>query len=301
LNNPKIRLIFFPLFKIAIYFVFLYSFFDWIFFIQLFEFVWDENIGIIMLPVILGWIPVLIWMRKNFRLIELNNSKDYFGYYLLATITIATITIPVQMFMRSATGKLTTLNNILEIDTLPKTKYYSLKQCVIQNRDIVFNTSSYLSGKGNRDLNYELYAAFPILKDSITGINSKCWLVDAYSKTIHNSLSDPEKKWVFKMFYEETLHKLNSIDFKKFTYLERLGNTSEKKKFDLLLQEKNMSSNDNTILISHANNFNRRNNENIFWILASLFLNVFIWLVILFFSRLKEGAEKSVWKAYFNP
>jgi hypothetical protein len=277
----------------------LYSFFDWIFFIQLFEFDWDENVGIIMLPVIFGWIPVLIWMRKNFRLIELNNSKDYFGYYLLATITIATITIPVQMLMRSATGKLTTLNNILEIDTQPKTKYYYLKQCVIQHSDVVFNTSSYLSGKGNRDLNYELYAAFPILKDSITAIDSKCWLVDAYSKTIRNSLSDTQKASVFKTFYEETLRELNTIDFRKFSYLERLGNTTEKRKFDLLLKEKNI--NDNTILISHIKNFNRRNDENIFWILASIFLNAIIWLIILFFSRLKGDAEKSAWKAYFNP
>lgn len=162
----KFRLIFLPFLLIAISFIGIYSFLDWYFIIQPQITTIKEDIPNYWLPVILPWIPVIIFLRPKLKLLKLkkNNrrSDPIFGLMFIAAVTISITTIITQFFIEADTGKLTSLENIHEIKGAPLTKYYSVKNYYIDKVHCGIYRTSYVSGKYNNTLNFCIYFTCPM-------------------------------------------------------------------------------------------------------------------------------------------
>ncbi len=91
--KEKLRLLLLPFVLIAICFVGLYTFLNWLLFIRTDFIPLKEDIIHIWLPFALPWIPVLIWLRPRIKLLAFKNDNASFGYQILAAMAIAFPTI----------------------------------------------------------------------------------------------------------------------------------------------------------------------------------------------------------------
>lgn len=174
--SNKIRLIFLPFLYIALSVVIGYTFLHWLLLIKLNAFQVDEDIVNFIAPFIIPWIPNLIWLRPRIKLLKLNVSgrKDpVMAYLLLAWIAMAIPAIISQEYVVTATGKLTALDHISQIDKLPPTKYYTVKHYFISKRLVRAKTEFIVSGKHNEDLDMVIYAPCPIFDHKHAGDSVK--------------------------------------------------------------------------------------------------------------------------------
>lgn len=165
--NKRLRLIYLPFLIIAISIIGGYTLLNWLIIIKFQLFQLKDIIVDFIIPFILPWIPILIWLRPRIKFLNLKTKKGGdlpFLYQLIAAFAIAAPTIIAQQYLETATGKLTELTNISQIDKHEATKFYKLKNYYIDKDHISVNKTVDVSGKHNEDLNLRIYIVCPILK-----------------------------------------------------------------------------------------------------------------------------------------
>ena len=170
MNNQteKLRLIYIPFLIIALSVIVGYTYLNWLIMIKLQLFTFNETIVNNLPPFIITCIAVFIFLRPRIKLLSLSATK--FGdplllFQFIAVILICLPTIVTQNYMVMATGKLTKLENITQIDKHVTSKYYSLKDYFIDKKDTKIYSTSYVSGRGSQYLDLEIYVVCPILPE----------------------------------------------------------------------------------------------------------------------------------------
>ncbi|MDI9310079.1 MAG: hypothetical protein QM535_07680 [Limnohabitans sp.] len=236
--SDKLKLIYRPFLVITICFITTYTFLHWALFIKL-GIPLKEDILKFWFPVSIPSIPILIWLRPRIKLLYFKNDNGSFGYQFLALIAIAIPTIIAQEYLITATGKLTTVDNVSQIDKTEKTKYYSLKNYYIDKQRIAAHNTASVTGKHNEDFNMFIYVALPIFESIKDTTKTKCkfWLGKKYRERISNRLSDQEKDAKYKAFAEQKQKEFEETDFNSFVYLEVIGNTEDNEEFNIAIEK----------------------------------------------------------------
>jgi len=160
----KLRLIFVPFLTIALATILIYTFLDWLLIIQLSLIKVDESVPNFIIPFILPWIPLLIWMRPRIKLLKLvvkGKLDPIANILILNWLTIAATLIAAQPYMITATGKLTRLYNIIDIRKFPSTKYYTVKEFYINKNFVHVHKRFAVTDKGS-NFNMTIYGAVPV-------------------------------------------------------------------------------------------------------------------------------------------
>ncbi len=320
--DGRIRLIFVPFVIIVVALVVGYTFLHWLLFIQTDKIKIDPDIINFFVPMFIPWIPLLIWLRPRIKLLKLKRAgrRDPVLLYLLLAwfVTIAPLLIT-QSYIETATGKLTALDHISQIDSLPKTKYYTLKHFYIDKRLARIKSIFKVIGKSNEDFDMSIYAASPIYNRnsntdtvekqlSLRGTVDKnaetppvAWLAVKYRKIISNKLSADEKQAAFKQFAAESQQDFDTRDLNYFTYLEKMGYSSDLKGYTKAVGVR--ESDTQPVILSPVNEaFEARNGDKFGWIFVSFAIGCMIFMICLFFSPLRTGVETGQFnlKEYFQ-
>ncbi|RYZ94435.1 MAG: hypothetical protein EOP47_27850, partial [Sphingobacteriaceae bacterium] len=164
--SAKLRLIFLPLVVYTVAITGIYTFLHWIIIIKSELFQVEDiyiNFGG---PVVLAGIIALIWLRPRIKLLDLTTKSatgDWLTFFIIVTVfAMALPNIIAQEYLVTATGKLTLLNGISQIDSLPKTKYYTVKQFYIDKKLARVKPQFDVSGKHNQSFNMTIYVACPM-------------------------------------------------------------------------------------------------------------------------------------------
>ena len=165
--KQKTKLIFIPFFITAICFVIAYTFLDWLLVIRWQVLNVKEEIVQYWAPLTLAFISLLIWVRPRLKLLEKRKKGDFISLMLfIGTIAMSAPAIIAQMYLATATGKLTFLHSIHELKSDSLTKFYMLTAHYVEKDNPGIYYTSDVSGKYGDDLNLYLYIACPIY-DSI--------------------------------------------------------------------------------------------------------------------------------------
>lgn len=288
--SDKVRLIFKPFSIIAICFILVYTFLHWALFIKA-GIPLKEDIVKFWLPFILPFIPILIWLRPRIKLLYFKNENGSFGYQFLACIAIALPTIIAQEYLITATGELTTVENVSQIGKGKKTKYYDLKNYYIDKEHVAVQNTVTVTGKYNNDFNMFIYVAMPIY-DNVTDSSNPAiefWLGKKYQETISNKLSEREKDDKYKAFADESQKKFDETDFTKFQYLEVLGNSDDHDEFNKAIQKSEYNKGNQQIVFEAKNEaFKDRNGHKLEWTLGSLAIGFIAYFMFLLIPKFKE-------------
>lgn len=182
-QKEKLRLIYLPFLIIAISIIGGYTFLNWLLIIKLQLFHFKEIVINFLIPALLPWIPIIIWLRPRIKLLNLRTKRGGdlpFLYQMIAGIAIVVPTVIAQEYIETATGKLTEIINVSQIEKHEATMYYKLNDYYIDKEHIGVTNAVEVSGKHNESLNFRLYFVCPILKNKSA---SKILLFHEYDYT----------------------------------------------------------------------------------------------------------------------
>lgn len=288
--SDKIKIIYKPFLIIAICFIAIYTFLHWALFIKA-GIPLKEDIVKFWLPFGLPFIPVIIWLRPRIKLLHFKNDNGNFGYQFLAVIAIAIPTIIAQGYLITATGKITLVDNVSQIDKTEKTKYYSIKNYYIDKQRIAVRNTATITGKNNTDFNMFIYVAMPIFENIADTSKTECkyWLGKRYSEKISNGLSDQEKDNRYKVFAEQKQKEFDETDFKNFKYLEVIGNTEDHDEFNKAIEKSEILKGNQQIVFQAINEpFENRNGKKLEWTFGSLIIGLLAYFIFLLFPKFQE-------------
>ncbi len=292
--TKKLKLIYLPFLVMTISFIVLYTLLNWLLFIKTNMFSIKEDIVNFWLPFGLSWIPVLLWLRPRIKLLKLRggNGNLPFLYQFIAALAMAIPTIVAQGYIEKASGTLTTLETINEIDKGGQTKYYTVKKFYIDKTNIGVHSSFDVSGKHNENFNMHLYVVLPIFGSEADTINSSClaWLGVKYSEQISNRLEDNEKGEKYQAFANESQKDFDNKDVNKFVYLDRVGNTDDGDGFkEAVKNSPKYNSNNTSVFLAVNEPFENRNGNTFAWIFRAFGIAAGIWLVMLLIPKLDKS------------
>lgn len=290
--KEKLTLLFIPFVVIAICFVGLYTFLNWLLLIKADLIPVKEDIIHIWLPLALPWIPVLVWLRPRIKLLTFKNENASFGYQFLAAMAITFPTIVAQEYVSTATGKLTQLHTINQFEKKEITKYYSIDQYYIDKHNIGIVNTATVSGKHNEDLNLLIYIALPILSNPADSIKGECsyFLGKKYSQRISNRLSDKEKEDKFNAFTKESQAQFDTTNFHNFIYLEKTGRNDDHVEFDRAIKTSNyVRYKEPTVFIAHNEPFENRNGGKLGWIFKAFGIDFTVWFIFILFPKVNKA------------
>ena len=160
----KVRQFLPPYLLISFTVLIVYTFLRWLLIIHLDLFQISDKHADFTIPMLLPWVPLVIWMRP--RLLKLNfvssGRRDpvFAIIFISGGIMIASLFVS-QQYLKTATGKLSGLDSISQIRHVPPTKYYKVHQYYVAKRFARFYTYFSVTNKGN-DFKMDIYGDIPV-------------------------------------------------------------------------------------------------------------------------------------------
>lgn len=291
--TKKLKLLFVPFLLITLCVGGGYTLLHWLLLIKFHVFPINETTVNLLVPMALPWIPLLVWLRPRIKLLNLKRKKSDLPslYVLIAGFAMIFPIAIAQTYLQTASGKLTALDDISQIEKHGATKYYALKKFYIDKEHISIQRAVYATGKYNQNLNMDLYVALPILAAEKDTLSEKClaWYGIKYHKRISNRLGKEEKEARFRDFAQASQEDFNTKDVDQFVYLDRIGDTKDHKRYTLAIAKNNrFSGNSTTVLIPVNEPFAKHNGNNLAWLCISFSIGVIVWLIMIAIPRFNE-------------
>ena len=287
----KLRLIYLPFLIIAFSVVVIYTFLNWLLFIKNDFFPLKEDMVTFWLPAIVPWIPVLIWLRPRINLLKFKNDNVSFLYYVVAAFAIAAPTIAAQKYLATASGTLTKVENINQLEKKEATKYYSISKYFIDKTHIGVNNTVNVSGKSNQHLNFVTYVVMPVRANPADSSSEKClyFLGEKYQKTTSNSLSEKEKDSQYEQFIKDVREEFNSSGFLRIGYFEKMANSDDRDGFRTAVSKTKFKSNNTPVIFTaQYGYFAERNGTKLGWTFLALGIGAAVWFGFLVAAKFKK-------------
>lgn len=277
----KIKEVYLPFLLVSILTILFYNLFRWTFDIKLGILHLKEDIVNFWMPFILPWIPVLIWLRRRIRILNLGNSRNN-GYFIYQGVMVLAMVVPIflsQKYIETAPFKLIEVNDINEIKEYKKEKFFKINSFDIEKKSNLSYGTSRSSGKNNEDLNFYLY-----ILSSFKNSNN-IWYGVQYSDKQSNFKSDEIKNSEYRSFITQSESNFENYDFQNVSYFEKLSYSDDRDGFMEAIKESNSiaKENDQIILVPKTDVFENRLGCTFPWIFCSygiFALIVFIMIAI---------------------
>ena len=296
--KDKINLLFKPFILTLLGLTVGYTFLHWIIFLELELFHLKEIITNFGIPIVLTGLAAWFILRPRFKVLNLEakrgNWRDFYSFILWIALTIPTIIA--QEYIVSATGKLTELNSVNEINKVELTKYYTIKNYYIDKNAIGVHSAFDVSGKNNESFNMHIYVALPIFeKASDTGkVEPAAWLGTEYRKTISNRLEPNEKEQKYQEFANESQKDFDNKNVSDFVYLDRLRHSDKREGFIEAIKTNQLYKPNDIVLEAVNEPFEARNGNKLAWIFGSSLIGSIIWLIMLLIPKIDEQHLKRI-------
>ncbi|WP_204251671.1 hypothetical protein [Flavobacterium ginsenosidimutans] len=263
----------------------------WVFTIEFEIFDFKEKIWNFWLPVLLPWIPILIWLRPRFKILILKNDHLKFFFQFLSAITITACLINSQEYLTTATGKLQKLSKITDIEKTEKSRYYKLTNFSVATNYGGTHTAFSRSGRNN-DLNFDIYFVVPIFDRKSTNINDipKYWYGVSFHEHTRSRRSDYRNKNLYQEFYNYCLNNMKEYDFYSLDHFERTPTSDEKQNFIKAIEARTQKKSESYIILEPiTQKYEKRNGNKFQWIFGSFGIGFSILLFALIWPKYNEG------------
>lgn len=277
-----------------------YTLCNWLLFINLDLIRLNEGITNFLIPAVLATGVTFVFFRENINRLyyKQKQGRDFRDFmYIMFIIALCIPVIITQEYLSTATGRITHLKTIGEMDKLPETKYYTLDDSYILKKDISVEQRAEASGKNDEHLDFYIYTVVPILeRDQDTAVHqTRYWMCKRYTDRTSNYSSNEQKQRAFTEFSKRSEQEFYSEKY-KFTYLERLKNDSDVGYY-IKATEKNKwtPEGDPILLIQRQGKYDDRNGGKLGWIFKSTAICIAGLMLLLLCFRLKTEAE---WQSY---
>jgi rhomboid protease GluP len=245
-----------------------------------------EEFWTFWVPIVLPWIPILIWLRPSLKMLEF--KKDSLsGRFLLLFIAWGVLTALLffsQAYLSTATGKLSEINKPSDIEKYEKVRYYRINSFYVAPFYGGTYTNFRRSGKGGKKLNFEVFFVKPMLDIKTNRLEGahKYWYGLKFQKQICNNIESKEKERLYQEFYKECVLKMNKHAFYSLDYFERKTNSNDLPNYlNAIVCRTNQRGVDYVVLLPKTESYANKNGNKLEWLFGSFGIGLVVFLLYL--------------------
>ncbi|MBO6516601.1 MAG: rhomboid family intramembrane serine protease [Bacteroidia bacterium] len=212
----KVLYIFIPFLLISVVSIALYSGLSWLLTIYRPILHIKEDMLVVVLPMIIGWIPVCRAMRRRIRILKPSRDHDHFFYFLIMGGVVVISLIIWQTYLQKASYPLIKVNSVEEVKDYPNERYFQVDTFHVLARNRLPHTNSRVSGRNGQNLTYSLFLSCPFESDT-----SGLWYGVKYYVTMSNYSNSDRKDEVYNEFIENSMDSFERYDFKHAQYFKK--------------------------------------------------------------------------------
>lgn len=267
----KLKIVYIPFLLAFVLLLGGYTFLHWLLLIKLEVFEVREVIVEFGAPFVLSALVAWIFLRQKFKVLTL--SEKWIDFYTLISWAILFVTMFLaQGYMVTATGKLTHLSSISEINDTAATKYYTVEKFYIDKNKGGIHSDFEVTGRNNETFHMSIYIALPIFEkeedtEMIDLAVPSAWFGIRYHKSISNRLEPEEKEKEYELFYKKSHLEFLSKDVSKFVYLDRISHSDDRVAYLKAMQNNIYNLPTGDILVGVDKPFEARNGSKKMWLL----------------------------------
>lgn len=266
-----------------------YTALHWLFVQKLVLISLDEVVLNLGVPMVLAFFFSHYILRKKLEILDLGKEtqrhKD--GSSFLLWLALSGPVVMAQYFMVSATGQLTELRSIEEIQMAHPTKFYKVSQQFLDKEAI----RSYSISKSSSDgLSVSIYSVIPAYQSSQHALNTKpsAWYGIKFHKNMSSRLAKEEKDRQYERFKQESLTAIAHFNSSSYQYFNRI---SESKNRDIYLEairinSQNVSS--EIVLVGQKEPFDNRYTAELRWLIAASLVSILMALAVFFLPKIDQ-------------
>lgn len=288
MNNIKTKLqeIYIPFLIVSIGTILSYNIFRWTLDIKLGILPLKENLLNFWIPFALPWIPILIWLRRRIRILNIRGKRDngYFGYQFAMAAAMAVPIIISQNYIEKSSFDLNEISSISKVRELKQEKYFKVTSFDVNQKSSLPYVTARTSGRNNDNLNFYLYLACPF-----DGANF-IWYGVEYKKNLSNRSSEQRKNSEYRTFLNKSEKEFETYNFQDVQYFERLGYSDDRDGFIEAIKERNSDLNEKEqiILVPKKDVFENRLGNSFPWIFGSFGIGAFVLLAMVLIPKIDE-------------
>lgn len=288
MNNigSKIKEVYLPFLVVSIGTILFYNLFRWTLDIKLGILPLKEDLLNYWIPFSLPWIPILIWLRRRIRILNIRGKRDngYFGYQFAMVAAIAVPIIISQNYIEKASFALVSISSPYEVINETNEKYFDISSFQVSKNASLPYVTARTSGRNNESLYFYLYLACPF------DYSENVWYGVKYSKNLSNHVSDDKKNSEYRIFVEKSEREFDTYDFQKVKYFEKLGYSNDRDGFIEAIKEKNpdVKESEQIILIPKSDVFEERLGNTFPWIFGSFGIGALVLLLMVVIPKIDE-------------
>lgn len=292
MNNIKTKFqeVYIPFLIVSIGTILFYNIFRWTLDIKLGILPLKENLLNFWIPFALPWIPILIWLRRRIRILNIKGKRDngYFGYQFAMAAAMAVPIIISQNYIEKSSFDLNDISSISEVRELKQEKYFRVASFDVNQKSSLPYVTARTSGRNNDNLNFYLYLACPF-----DGANS-IWYGVEYKKNLSNRISEQRKNSEYRTFLNKSEKEFETYNFQDVKYFERLGYSDDRDGFIEAIKERNTDLNEKEqiILVPKKDVFENRLGNSFPWIFGSFGIGALVLLAMVLIPKIDEKELK---------
>jgi len=292
----RIKLLFMPYILTLAGLIIGYTVLHWVLFIELELLQFEKAVTNFIIPFALTGLAALFILRPRLNILALESRKANWKDFLTILIWIF-LTIPLvisQEYIVTASGKLTQLNSIHEINRFKTTKYYSFQNYHLDKHFVRTYPSFDVSGKRNENFNMHIYVAVPIVEkeSNITDLEPIAWLGTEYRKTVKNNLEPREKEREYQAFANESRSDFEEKNIDGFSYLERLGPSAKREGYIAAIKTNRIYRPNEIVFEAVYEPFEARNGKKLEWIIGTSLIGSVLWFLIILIPRVDQQYQQ---------
>jgi membrane associated rhomboid family serine protease len=253
--------------------VLLYSAFDWLA-VQSGLVPLDKDLTVAWIPIVLAVAATLLIVQPRISTLALSRWKALPGLYLIVAVAaVAAPAILAQFYVRSASGTLVHVGSAGAIADAPAAKYYKADLVCLDRERAIAQPVVEADGRDDEDLDVTLYVAVPLCE------GGSVWIGYVYTDVIDNRMSDAKKDAAYDGFLKSSNASFDAEDTSRYTYLERLGPSGDKRGFERMLAKHGVTG-DATVVLPRTAPFEARTGNFALWTLAALLIGTLAWTLM---------------------
>lgn len=238
----------------------------------------------LILPLLLPWIPITLWLRHRIKVLKWPRNNDPFLGYMLAWLGLALPTIIIQEYVEAATGKHTQLTRISQIAAKPASKYYTVEKAHVDKVRARSWISTTTTGRHAENWQMRVYYVMPLLDvaGETSAVGSPVWLGVTYRKAVSNRLSEEEKRVELDNFVRHSHQRLNDDNFGWISYFTVVGQNENRRGFEAAWKRGAIEKQEAPLFLlrAQAEPFEDRTGNRLSWFWITYGVAACLWLLL---------------------
>ncbi|MGB0175735.1 MAG: rhomboid family intramembrane serine protease [Owenweeksia sp.] len=246
----------------------------------------NEDVYELWIPLMLPWVPLLIWLNPRLRILKFKKGGDAPGLMLfLAYGTIAAIMMISNSYLKTSTGKLAEVQKIEELEDRPP-RYVSIQRIELERELGSVYADFRRSGRYGQYLNFDLYFVYPFKSPES---DHQFWIGVKFHDQVRNSLGKAEKEELYRAFYQASVINFENYNFSLPEYYEILRPSNDRTNYQKAIKKLNIELQTTPIIIEPCKGlYSNRNGKTLEWSFKSFGIGLVVFLVALIFPQYRK-------------